>query len=168
MAGSLANVCSSAHGRAMGRARAIRARSSTGTWRPHSNASEVLRDAGLPRVVYRRTWERLVAALPEREACQTIVGLLGLAADGHEPQLAEELGPLIELDQLPDLAALTAFLAPRAGKPSAMNVALRLWPITTICSPRRRRYARSAAANGRLGLIVNRVAAADDQAPRVR
>jgi hypothetical protein len=72
----------------------------------------VLRDAVFPRVVYRQTWERLAAALPEREACKTIVGLLVLAADGHEVQLGNELEQLIELDQLPDLNALSALLAP--------------------------------------------------------
>jgi len=35
-----------------------------------------------------------------------------LAADGHEAQLADELEQLIELDQLPDLHALTRLLAP--------------------------------------------------------
>ena len=35
-----------------------------------------------------------------------------LAADGHEAQLAQELEQLIELDQLPDLNALTGLLAP--------------------------------------------------------
>lgn len=84
----------------------------------------VLRDAVFPRAVYRRTWERLAARPPERQACKTIVGLLGLAADGHEAQLAEELQQLIELDQLPDLAALTALPAPRAGELPAVNVQL--------------------------------------------
>jgi hypothetical protein len=41
-----------------------------------------------------------------------MVGLLVLAADGHEAQLADELEQLIELDQLPDLHALTELLAP--------------------------------------------------------
>jgi hypothetical protein len=66
--------------------------------------------------VYRQTWERLAAARPEREACKTMVGLLGLAADGHEAQLAIELEQLIELDQLPDLQALTALLTPPKGE----------------------------------------------------
>lgn len=80
--------------------------------KPGAFARWVLRDAVFPRAVYRQTWERLVAARPEREACKTIVGLLALAADGHEAQLAGELEQLIELDQLPDLHALTALLAP--------------------------------------------------------
>jgi hypothetical protein len=80
--------------------------------KPGAFARWVLRDAVFPRAVYRQTWERLAAALPEREACKSIVGLLALAADGHEAQLADELEQLIELDQLPDLQALTALLAP--------------------------------------------------------
>jgi hypothetical protein len=51
----------------------------------------VLRDAMFPRAVYRQTWERLSGRLSEREACKAIVGLLALAADGHEAQLATEL-----------------------------------------------------------------------------
>jgi hypothetical protein len=83
--------------------------------KPGAFARWVLRDAMFPRAVYRQTWERLSARLPEREACKTIVGLLVLAADGHEAQLATELEQLIELDQLPDLMALTVLLAPRPG-----------------------------------------------------
>jgi hypothetical protein len=80
--------------------------------KPGAFARWVLRDAVFPRDVYRQTWERLAARLPEREACKTMVGLLALAADGHEAQLADELEQLIELDQLPDLDALSALLTP--------------------------------------------------------
>jgi hypothetical protein len=80
--------------------------------KPGAFARWVLRDAAFPREVYRRTWERLTAGVPEREACRTMVGLLVLAAEGHEAQLADELDQLIELDQLPDLHALTLLLAP--------------------------------------------------------
>jgi hypothetical protein len=80
--------------------------------KPGAFARWVLRDASFPRAVYRQTWERLISQRPEREACQTMVGLLVLAADGHEAQLAHELEQLIELDQLPDLNALTQLLAP--------------------------------------------------------
>lgn len=83
--------------------------------KPGAFARWVLRDAVFPREVYRRTWERLAEAVPERQACKTIVGLLALAADGHEAQLADELEQLIELDQLPDLHALSALLAPPRG-----------------------------------------------------
>ena len=59
--------------------------------KPGAFARWVLRDAMFPRAVYRQTWERLSARLTEREACKTIVGLLVLAAEGHEAQLATEL-----------------------------------------------------------------------------
>jgi hypothetical protein len=92
--------------------------------KPGAFARWVLRDAAFPRAVYRQTWERLAAARPEREACKTIVGLLALAADGHEAQLADELEQLIELDQLPDLHALTELLAPPRGEPPQVTVDL--------------------------------------------
>jgi len=83
--------------------------------KPGAFARWVLRDEMFPRPVYRQTWERLSQRLSEREACKVIVGLLVLAADGHEAQLAIELEQLIELDQLPDLLALSALLAPLPG-----------------------------------------------------
>jgi transposase InsO family protein len=92
--------------------------------KPGAFARWVLRDAAFPRAVYRQTWERLAAVRPEREACKTMVGLLALAADGHEAQLADELEQLIELDQLPDLHALTELLAP--PKTAVPDVAVEL------------------------------------------
>jgi hypothetical protein len=92
--------------------------------KPGAFARWVLRDAMFPRAVYRQTWERLSARRSEREACKTIVGLLVLAADGHEAQLATELEQLVELDQLPDLLALTALLAPRPGVLPSVKVEL--------------------------------------------
>ena len=83
--------------------------------KPGAFARWVLRDSAFPRAVYRQTWERLAAGRPEREACKTMVGLLVLAAGGHEAQLAQELEQLIELDQLPDLHALSQLLAPPSG-----------------------------------------------------
>jgi transposase InsO family protein len=80
--------------------------------KPAALARWVHRDAAFPRPVYRQTWERLIAARPEREACRTMVGLLTLAARGHEAQLAGELEQLIELDALPELEAITELLAP--------------------------------------------------------
>jgi len=92
--------------------------------KPGAFARSVLRDSMFPRAVYRQTWERLSAQLSEREACKAIVGLLALAADGHEAQLAVELEQLIELDQLPDLLALTALLAPLPGVLPTVTVEL--------------------------------------------
>ena len=38
--------------------------------KPGAFARWVLRDAAFPRQVYKRTWERLAAGVPEREACR--------------------------------------------------------------------------------------------------
>jgi hypothetical protein len=92
--------------------------------KPGAFARWVLRDAAFPREVYRRTWERLVAAVPERQACKTMVGLLVLAAEGHEAQLAGELEQLIELDQLPDLLALTQLLTPPKSEVPIVTIEL--------------------------------------------
>jgi hypothetical protein len=95
--------------------------------KPGAFARWVLRDAVFPRAVYRQTWERLAAAGPERTACKTMVGLLVLAADGHEAQLADELEQLIELDKLPDLHAMTELLSP--PKSAAPDVVVKLPPL---------------------------------------
>ena len=81
--------------------------------KPGAFARWVLRDEAFPRAIYRQTWENLSAQLPERQACKIIVGLLALAADGHEAALALELEQLHASDQLPNLEALTQQLAPR-------------------------------------------------------
>ncbi len=80
--------------------------------KPAAFARWVHRDAAFPREVYRQTWERLVAGRPERVACRTMVGLLVLAAKGHEAQLAAELEALIDLGALPDLEAIEKMLVP--------------------------------------------------------
>ena len=92
--------------------------------KPGAFARAVLREAIFPRAVYRQTWERLALRLSEREACKTMVGLLVLAADGHEAQLADELEQLLELDQLPDLNALSRLLAPPKGELAEVVVEL--------------------------------------------
>jgi hypothetical protein len=92
--------------------------------KPGAFARWVLRDAVFPRAIYRYTWERLVEALPEREACKTIVSLLLLAADGHEAELAVELEQLSARNELPDLDALTAQLSPRTSVIPAVEVRL--------------------------------------------
>jgi hypothetical protein len=62
----------------------LNAQVANGRCKPGTFARWVLRDVVFPRSVCRQTWERLAAARPEREACNTMVGLLVLAADGHE------------------------------------------------------------------------------------
>ena len=47
--------------------------------KPGALLSLVNRDQLFPRDIYRRTWDRLVAAEPARTACQVMVGLLALA-----------------------------------------------------------------------------------------
>jgi hypothetical protein len=94
--------------------------------KPGAFARWVLRDASFPRLVYRQTWERLIAQKTESQACKTMVGLLVLAAEGHEAQLAQELEQLIELNQLPDLHALTQLLAPPKGDVPQVVVTLPL------------------------------------------
>ena len=75
--------------------------------KPGAFARWVQRGAAFPRAIYRQTWEQLADQRHEREACKTMLGLLALAADGHEARLVHDLKQLIELDQLPDLNALT-------------------------------------------------------------
>ena len=53
-----------------------------------------------------------------------MVGLLVLAANGHEAQLASELEQLIELNQLPELLALEALLAPPRSEVADVTVKL--------------------------------------------
>lgn len=81
--------------------------------KPGAFARWVFRDDVFPRTIYRQTWENLSAQLPERQACKTIIGLLALAADGHESALAFELEQLHACGELPDLDTLTQRLAPR-------------------------------------------------------
>lgn len=73
----------------------------------------VYRDQILPREAYRRTFERLIAALDERAACRQMVELLGLAHDrACETELAELLAGDIAAERLPDMAVLRARFAP--------------------------------------------------------
>jgi hypothetical protein len=74
----------------------LRETSTTGTSWPRSSASPARSPGGC------------CATRCSRARCTVLV----LAADGHEAQLADELEQLIEVDQLPDLNALSALLAP--------------------------------------------------------
>lgn len=82
--------------------------------KPQAFKGLVFRDALFPRDAYRRTWEQLELRLTQRQACQTIVALLGMAAlDGVEAALARRLEALLEAGELPDLVRLRAEFAPR-------------------------------------------------------
>ena len=48
--------------------------------KPQAFKGLAFRDALFPREAYRHTWEQLTAKLTPRQACQTMVGLLALAA----------------------------------------------------------------------------------------
>jgi hypothetical protein len=86
-------------------------------------AHGVLRDAAFSSSVCKKTWERLHAATTERKACETMVGLQVLAADGHEARPADGLEQLVELNQLPDLQALTELRVPAKGEVPTVTVA---------------------------------------------
>lgn len=82
--------------------------------KPQAFKGLAFRDALFPREAYRRTWHRLEAQLPARQACKSIVALLELAAHhGVEAVLAERLDALDLAGELPDLSALKNEFAPR-------------------------------------------------------
>jgi hypothetical protein len=82
--------------------------------KPQAFKGLVFRDALFPREAYRRTWEQLDLQLPQRQACQTIVALLEMAArDGVEGVLAERLDALLAAGVLPEVKRLREEFAPR-------------------------------------------------------
>ena len=85
--------------------------------KPQAFANLIYRDALFPRRAYRRCWDALVAALPLRRACRTMVDLLWLAhAQACEADLAVELDRILMSGDLPDPAALqTRFMAGTSG-----------------------------------------------------
>jgi hypothetical protein len=60
----------------------------------------------------------------EREACKTMVGLLALAADGYEAELAIELETLREANELPDIDAIRERYCPRNAALPTLEVPL--------------------------------------------
>jgi hypothetical protein len=82
--------------------------------KPQAFKGLVFRDALFPREAYRRTWEQLESKLTQRQACQTIVALLEMAArDGIEGVLAQRLDVLRLAGELPDVKRLREEFAPR-------------------------------------------------------
>ena len=93
--------------------------------KPQAFKGLVFRDALFPREAYRRTWEQLDLQLPQRQACQTIVALLEMAArDGVEGALAERLEALLAAGELPDLKRLREEFAPR--KPELPQITIEI------------------------------------------
>jgi len=73
----------------------------------------VYRDELFPREAYRRAFEALINALPERAACKITVELLGLAHDrGREAELAQVIEEDLAAGRMPDLDALRTRFAP--------------------------------------------------------
>ena len=82
--------------------------------KPQAFKGLAFRDALFPREAYRRTWEQLELKLTQRQACQTIVALLEMAArDGVEGVLAQRLDALRLTGELPDVKRLREEFAPR-------------------------------------------------------
>lgn len=81
--------------------------------KPAALLNLVYRDQLFPRDAYRHAWEALIAALPPRMACRSMVGLLELAHErACEADLAAELERVLAAGTLPDLAALRQRFAP--------------------------------------------------------
>ena len=77
----------------------------------------VYRDQLFPREAYRRSFEALLEALPERQACRTTVELLALAHErGCESELADQLSADLQVGLLPDIAELRERFAPDPGR----------------------------------------------------
>jgi len=82
--------------------------------KPQAFKGLLFRDALFPREAYRLTWEQLDLKLTRRQACQTIVALLEMAArDGVEGVLAERLDALRLAGELPDVKRLREEFTPR-------------------------------------------------------
>jgi len=85
--------------------------------KPQAFKGLVFRDALFPREAYRRTWEQLDLKLTQRQACQSIVALLEMAArDGVEGVLAQRLDALLVAGELPDVKRLREEFAPRKAE----------------------------------------------------
>lgn len=84
----------------------------------------VYRDRIFPRPAYARAFEAMLAGLPGRLACRTIVDLLALAHDrACEAELAGVLDTLLAAGRLPDIAELRARFAPDAAAVPDVTVA---------------------------------------------
>jgi hypothetical protein len=99
--------------------------------KPQAFKGLIFRDALFPREAYRRMWEQLELRLSRRQACQTIVALLEMAAhDGVEGVLAQRLDALLAAGELPDLKKLREEFAP-----SKTEI-----PLITVVMPTARSY----------------------------
>jgi len=93
--------------------------------KPQAFADSVYRDGLFPAPAYAEAWRRLSNALPRRDACKRIVGLLVLAHDhACEAELAELIAAELAAGRLPDANGLRARLRPPASDLPDRPVAL--------------------------------------------
>ncbi len=93
--------------------------------KPMALLNLVYRDQLFPREAYRLAFDALRDALPERQACRTMVDLLALAHDrGCEAELAGCLAADREAGRLPDMAVLRARFAPDPARVPHVTVQL--------------------------------------------
>jgi transposase InsO family protein len=92
--------------------------------KPMALTGLVYRDRIFPRPAYARAFEAMLAGLPGRLACRTMVDLLALAHDrACEAELAGVLDALLDAGRLPDIAELRARFVPDAAAMPGVTVA---------------------------------------------
>jgi hypothetical protein len=84
----------------------------------------VYREALFPRAAYARAWAALDAALPPRDACRAMVGLLVLAStrEAIEIALADRLDAILDAGKRPDLAKLEEEFASKPSPSSEVAI----------------------------------------------
>lgn len=84
----------------------------------------VYREALFPSAAYARAWTALDDALPPRDACRTMVGLLVLASvrEACEIALAARLDAILDAGGLPDLAQIKTEFATRTRRSSEVEI----------------------------------------------
>ncbi len=96
--------------------------------KPMALLNLVYRDQLFPRQAYRRAFEALLQALPERQACRITVELLALAHErGCESELAEQLSACLQDRRLPDIDELRQRFAPDPA--SLPHIVVQLAPL---------------------------------------
>jgi hypothetical protein len=112
--------------------------------KPQAFKGLVFRDDLVPREAYRRTWEQLDLQCPQRQACQTIVALLEMAArDGVEAVLAQRLEALLLAGVLPDVKRLREEFVPHEAEV----------PLVTVEMPPASRYDALLPSKQHVGLV---------------
>jgi transposase InsO family protein len=96
--------------------------------KPMALLNLVYRDQLFPREAYRRTFDALRQALPDKAACRLVVDLLALAHErGCEAELADLLAADLAAKRLPDMAALRQRFGPDPAR--LPTVVVRLTPL---------------------------------------